>query len=691
MERARQKLVRRLSVALAGLLWLSVAARAESPVYFADSALEQAVEDKLGVSDPTPSDMLALTSLTCLYKGISDLTGLESAANLWELSLCSNSIADLAPLSGLTNLRTLILEDNLVSNLSPLSGLADLQILILESNLISDISPLLTLTCLTHLNLGENPLNENAYEIHIPQIAANNPGIYILHERREHHFIVSAGPGGSVISPGEGEFIYEGRTDIMVEAQADPGFVFVGWTGTYSDTSNPFFISVDEDFEIRANFMSISGDPNVDDDEPNDPEPTDPEPNDVGDSDPLGNGTGAHHLVVSAGPGGSVVSPGEGQFTYEGRTDVMVEAKADPGFVFARWTGTYSDTSNPFFISVDKDSKIRANFISTSMSLYVDDNAPNDPGPNDAAISDPLEDGTWEHPFDRIQEAIDVAGEGAAIFVQAGTYRETIDVPSRQIELTGFDPNDPNRPFWPVIDGGGESPVVEFMPGEDPSCVLAGFVVTGGKGQTGAAIRCTESSPTIVNCLVAGNRATQWNSAAILCTDSHAAFVNCTVTDNYGGDFGAGLSVQYGRVTVVNSILWGNRPKDVTAEGDLLPVIHYCVLTSNWPSPGNLNADPLFAGSGRWVNRDDPAVTVTANDPDAIWLMGDYHVQSQMGRWEPATGAWVQDETTSPCIDGGDPIVPPGAEPLPNGGIINIGVYGGTIEASQSPPADPIP
>ena len=678
--------MRGLSVALAVFLWLSVAAGAESPVYFADSALEQAVEEKLGVSDPTPSDMLALTSLTCLYKGMSDLTGLESATNLWELSLCSNSIADLSPLSGLTNLGTLILEDNLVSDLSPLSGLADLRILILESNLISDISPLLTLTSLIHLNLGENPLNEDAYEIHIPQIAANNPGIYILHERREHHFVVSAGPGGSVISPGEGEFTYEGRTEIMVEAKADPGFVFVGWTGTYSNTSNPFFISVDEDFEIRANFMSISGDPNVDDDEPNDPEP-----NDVGGSDPLENGTGEHHFVVSAGPGGSVVSPGEGEFTYEGRTDIMVEAKADPGFVFARWTGTYSDTSNPFFISVDKDSEIRANFISTSAILYVDDDAPNDPGPNDAAISDPLENGTREHPFDRIQEAIEVAAEGAAIFVQAGTYRETIDVPSRQIELTGFDPNDPNHAFWPVIDGGGNSPVVDFTRGEDPNCVLAGFVITGGKGQTGTAIRCMESSPTIVNCLIAGNRATHWSGAAILCTDSYAAFVNCTVTDNDGGDFGAGLSILNGRVTVVNSILWGNRPKDITTDGDLLPIIHYSVLTSNWPSPGNLNADPLFAGAGRWLSPDDPAVTVMPNDPGAIWSMGDYHVQSQTGRWEPETGEWVQDETTSLCIDGGDPTVPPGPEPLPNGGIINIGAYGGTIEASKSQPPDPIP
>ncbi len=35
--------------------------------------------------------------------------------------------------------------------------------------------------------------------------------------------------------------------------------------------------------------------------------------------------------------------------------------------------------------------------------LYIDDDAPNDPGPGEAAVSDPNEDGSTEHPFDTIQ------------------------------------------------------------------------------------------------------------------------------------------------------------------------------------------------------------------------------------------------------------------------------------------------
>jgi len=42
------------------------------------------------------------------------------------------------------------------------------------------------------------------------------------------------------------------------------------------------------------------------------------------------------------------------------------------------------------------------------------------------------------------------------------------------------------------------------------------------------------------------------------------------------------------------------------------------------------------------------------------------------------------DELTSPCIDTGDPTSVIGHEPFPNGGIINMGAYGGTVEASKS-------
>jgi len=51
----------------------------------------------------------------------------------------------------------------------------------------------------------------------------------------------------------------------------------------------------------------------------------------------------------------------------------------------------------------------------------------------------------------------------------------------------------------------------------------------------------------------------------------------------------------------------------------------------------------------------------------------------------PIDESWVQDDVTSPCIDSGDPMSPTSLEPVPHGGIVNMGAYGDTAEASKSP------
>jgi hypothetical protein len=89
-----------------------------------------------------------------------------------------------------------------------------------------------------------------------------------------------------------------------------------------------------------------------------------------------------------------------------------------------------------------------------------------------------------------------------------------------------------------------------------------------------------------------------------------------------------------------------------------------CALT--W-GLGNIDADPFFAD---------------VNDSDV-------HLKSQAGRWDPVNENWVNDDVTSPCIDAGDPASPVGLEPFPNGGRVNMGAYGGTVEASRSYFAEP--
>ena len=77
------------------------------------------------------------------------------------------------------------------------------------------------------------------------------------------------------------------------------------------------------------------------------------------------------------------------------------------------------------------------------------------------------------------------------------------------------------------------------------------------------------------------------------------------------------------------------------------------------PDTTDISVDPLFA-----------------NPPY------DFHLKSKYGRW--ADTSWVNDDTTSPCIDAGDPSDAYDNEPEPNGDRINLGAYGNTKEASKS-------
>jgi len=316
--------------------------------------------------------------------------------------------------------------------------------------------------------------------------------------------------------------------------------------------------------------------------------------------------------------------------------------------------------------------------------IHVNSNSRSDPRPGDPRVSDPYEDGTSSHPFDAIQEAIDVATDGATIFVQTGTYYEKIDLLGKCIAVTGFDPNDPDAAAWPVIDGGGAGPVVSFTRGEDANCVLSGFVITGGRDQTAGAILCAAGSPRIANCLIAGNRATHPKGAAVYCTDSNAAFVNCTITGNHTSRESAAMRFIDSRAVVVNSIVWGNTSAAILAGGAHQPAVRYSTVAGGWQGPGCIDADPLFASAGHWAVPGQVDVAAGPDIPDAIWVMGDYHLRSQMGRYDPRGHGWILDQVTSPCIDSGDLGSPVGREPSPNGGIVNMGAYGGTTEASKS-------
>jgi hypothetical protein len=152
--------------------------------------------------------------------------------------------------------------------------------------------------------------------------------------------------------------------------------------------------------------------------------------------------------------------------------------------------------------------------------------------------------------------------------------------------------------------------------------------------------------------------------------------VNCVLwanRANYGSQIAIKLLEEeeyrtYTRLTITYCDVQGGRDAVNADEG--------CELY--WSD--NIESDPYFADSGSWDTNDTPE-----DASDDFWIGGDYHLKSQARHWDSVGESWVVDDVTSPCIDAGDPNSAVAFEPFPNGGIVNMGAYGGTAEASKSP------
>ncbi len=246
----------------------------------------------------------------------------------------------------------------------------------------------------------------------------------------------------------------------------------------------------------------------------------------------------------------------------------------------------------------------------------------------DAVSGDNSNDGlTPEAAFATIQKSINMAGDGSVVLVYPGLYQEEINFLGKKLIVQGVVASPAGVP---VLQNPGDF-AVSFYYGEGPDSTLNNFIIR----DSFMGVFIAGSSPTISNLTIVGNK--------------------------YGIEAYAGSEPD-----ISNTILWNNSDDDLFQ----CQARYSCIERGGeGEGEGNITFDPLFV------------------DPDS----GDYHLHSERGRYWPEHGVWVLDKVTSPCVDGGDPNVAPLDEPVPNGGRINIGAYGGTLEASLSPSGQPCP
>jgi hypothetical protein len=189
--------------------------------------------------------------------------------------------------------------------------------------------------------------------------------------------------------------------------------------------------------------------------------------------------------------------------------------------------------------------------LAAAAIVYVDDDGVNDPGAQNPALSDPLEDGSREHPFDRVQEAIQAVALGGQVCVADGTYGEALVIDKSMTLLGAYDGHNWSLPRNPsaiatILDAAGLNQSVVGIHNADVT--VDGFTITHGMAAAGGGVYCEGGAHVFRACRIVDNHTysgypTMYQGGGpgggiYSCGASTLLLEGCTISDNGTGTGG---------------------------------------------------------------------------------------------------------------------------------------------------------
>jgi uncharacterized repeat protein (TIGR02543 family) len=135
--------------------------------------------------------------------------------------------------------------------------------------------------------------------------------------------------------------LYVSGASVELTATPAVGYVFSGWSGDLTGTTNPASITMDSDKTVTATFTLIP--------------------------------PSEYTLTINTVGSGSVTKD-PSQATYASGTLVQLTAVAASGYQFSGWSGALSGSTNPATITMDSDKIVTATFTQVSGGHLFEDN-----------------------------------------------------------------------------------------------------------------------------------------------------------------------------------------------------------------------------------------------------------------------------------------------------------------------------
>jgi len=338
----------------------------------------------------------------------------------------------------------------------------------------------------------------------------------------------------------------------------------------------------------------------------------------------------------------------------------------------------------------------------------------------DAATGNNNNDGlSKDTAFATIQKGVDTAKSGDTIIVAEGTYtgygNHDINFYCKAITVRCTDPNNPNIVANTVVDCNGTGSGFNFKSNEGQNSVLDGITITNGfigincrdyssptinhclivhncTSPFSVGIRCNNSSPNIINCIVSGNCSgiyASYNSnltitkciiednvgaehgGGIYCRASNPKLINCTIRGNSARFYGGGILVGDSNIVITNCTIndnvanWGGG--GLNSSGSNMTITN-CTFTANSsgngnavqcssvhnnPSDVNISNCIFWDGGDEIQNNDGSRIIVTYSDAQGGWP-GLGNIDTDPFFADDANGEYHLSESSS-CINAGDP------------------------------------